>query len=131
MTESVTEREVETTATPLSEKILGGVSSVLSRIGHQDERRIGAMDDNQNGMEDDSVWVDTGNETDGYGVYKAFEDAGFETFTAPEDEGARYFSTYGIPVEAVSQLQLSDIVRIKSGQTATVRNIRVAQDGGP
>jgi hypothetical protein len=83
--------------------------------------------DNQNGLEDNSLWFEDVHEDD---LIDILNKIGLETFKAPNDT-SKHFSTYGILISKISEIRDGDRVRIKPNWYPKVVDIRILSDGGP
>lgn len=86
---------------------------------------VHAVNDEQNGLDDDSAWIEAQDEGE---LREQFDAAGFETFEAPNDDGGDFFSTYGIPLESLSEIVPGDRVRLKDGHYGLVSEVEVRDD---
>lgn len=97
--------------------------------GGFDTNDVGIGVDDQNGLHDDSLWIE--DLTEKRRVREMMENDGWDTFEAPRDGGEVTFSTYGVRVPTLASVEVGDVVRVRPNWYAEVISVGMMEDGGP
>lgn len=113
-------------------RLLPALNNHLEASGLTDTTVAGAHDD-QNGLTDQSLWVTFADHTTEKRneIIDELTRLGLDIFLAPKDSHTHHRSTYGIPVDTLTDLFPGDILLLDHTHHYRVTNVANVSDGGP